>query len=141
MNSAHAIEVASLEKRYGVIRAVDGLSLTIARGEVFGLLGPNGAGKTTTVEILEGYREPTGGGVRVLGFDPQARIDHAYNAYDKTAVTAKAIIDLYYGKEPDKSYFTGCRRLKGSIVTLSEWKRSRSPSSSKSSFRPSSRLS
>lgn len=65
-----AISVAALEKRYGTTRAVDGLSLTVARGEVFGLLGPNGAGKTTTVEILEGYRVPDAGTVRVLGLDP-----------------------------------------------------------------------
>jgi ABC-2 type transport system ATP-binding protein len=67
---AHAIEVAALEKRYGSTRAVDGVTLSIAVGEVFGLLGPNGAGKTTTVEILEGYRRPDGGEVRVLGVDP-----------------------------------------------------------------------
>jgi ABC-2 type transport system ATP-binding protein len=67
-----AIEVAGLEKRYGDRRAVDGISLRIAAGEVFGLLGPNGAGKTTTVETLEGYRAPDAGTVRVLGLDPQA---------------------------------------------------------------------
>jgi ABC-2 type transport system ATP-binding protein len=65
-----AIEVAGLEKRYAEVRAVDGLSLTVDAGEVFGLLGPNGAGKTTTVEILEGYRTPDRGDVRVLGLDP-----------------------------------------------------------------------
>ena len=70
MNSAPAIEVVALEKRYGATRAVDGLSLRIGEGEVFGLLGPNGAGKTTTVEILEGYRRPDAGEVRVLGLDP-----------------------------------------------------------------------
>jgi ABC-2 type transport system ATP-binding protein len=67
---ALAIEVAALEKRYGSTRAVDGVTLSIAVGEVFGLLGPNGAGKTTTVEILEGYRRPDAGEVRVLGVDP-----------------------------------------------------------------------
>jgi len=67
---AHAIEVAALEKRYGGTVAVDGISFSIATGEVFGLLGPNGAGKTTTVEILEGYRRDDGGDVRVLGVDP-----------------------------------------------------------------------
>jgi ABC-2 type transport system ATP-binding protein len=67
-----AIEVAGLEKRYGDRLAVDGISLRIPRGEVFGLLGPNGAGKTTTVETLEGYRSPDGGTVRVLGLDPLA---------------------------------------------------------------------
>ena len=62
-----AIEVAQLEKRYGATRAVDGVTLSVATGEVFGLLGPNGAGKTTTVEILEGYRRADGGTVRGLG--------------------------------------------------------------------------
>jgi ABC-2 type transport system ATP-binding protein len=70
VNSGPAIAVDALEKRYGATRAVDGLSLTIAEGEVFGLLGPNGAGKTTTVEILEGYRRADAGEVRVLGLDP-----------------------------------------------------------------------
>jgi len=67
-----AIEVAGLEKRYGDRRAVDGISLRIPKGQVFGLLGPNGAGKTTTVETLEGYRTPDAGTVRVLGLDPRA---------------------------------------------------------------------
>jgi ABC-2 type transport system ATP-binding protein len=65
-----AISVVGLAKHYGSIRAVDGLSFDVARGEVFGLLGPNGAGKTTTVETLEGYRNADAGTVRVLGLDP-----------------------------------------------------------------------
>jgi ABC-2 type transport system ATP-binding protein len=65
-----AIEVAGLGKQYGSVRALDGVSLTVAAGEVFGLLGPNGAGKTTTVEILEGYRRADAGEVRVLDLDP-----------------------------------------------------------------------
>jgi len=65
-----AISVASLTKSYGRTRAVDALDFTVDAGEVFGLLGPNGAGKTTTVEILEGYRRPDSGIVRVLGLDP-----------------------------------------------------------------------
>ena len=64
------VVVAGLVKDYGADRAVDGLSFTIERGEVFALLGPNGAGKTTTVEILEGHRHRTSGDVSVLGFDP-----------------------------------------------------------------------
>jgi ABC-2 type transport system ATP-binding protein len=70
-----AISVEGLVKSYGTTRAVDGLSFTVAPGEVFALLGPNGAGKTTTIEILEGYRAPDAGTVRVLGLDPirQAR--------------------------------------------------------------------
>ena len=67
-----AIQVAGLVKHYGSVRAVDGLSFEVSRGEVFGILGPNGAGKTTTVETLEGYRRPDSGSVRVLGLDPIA---------------------------------------------------------------------
>jgi ABC-2 type transport system ATP-binding protein len=64
------IVVAGLRKDYGDIRAVDDLTFTVRRGEVFALLGPNGAGKTTTVEILEGHRDRTSGAVSVEGFDP-----------------------------------------------------------------------
>jgi ABC-2 type transport system ATP-binding protein len=63
------IVVAGLRKDYGDIRAVDDLTFTVRRGEVFALLGPNGAGKTTTVEILEGHRDRTSGAVSVEGFD------------------------------------------------------------------------
>jgi ABC-2 type transport system ATP-binding protein len=68
--TAPAISVDGLEKRYGTTTAVAGLSFDVQPGEVFGLLGPNGAGKTTTVEVLEGYRTPDAGVVRVLGLDP-----------------------------------------------------------------------
>jgi len=65
-----AIDVSSLQKSYGDLRAVDEVSFSVNRGEVFSLLGPNGAGKTTTIEILEGIRQRDGGNVRVLGVDP-----------------------------------------------------------------------
>src|SRR3954452_684144 len=68
-----AIAVRGLEKQYGDLTAVASVDFTVARGDVFGLLGPNGPGKTTTVEILEGYRERSGGEVSVLGFDPGRR--------------------------------------------------------------------
>ena len=64
------IEVSSLKKYYGDLKAVDGISFTVNKGEVFGLLGPNGAGKTTSIEIMEGLRERDGGDVKVLGLDP-----------------------------------------------------------------------
>jgi ABC-2 type transport system ATP-binding protein len=62
-----AVRCRNLQKRYGDVVAVDGLSLDVRRGECFGLLGPNGAGKTTTIEILEGLLTPDGGDVEVLG--------------------------------------------------------------------------
>ncbi len=59
-----------LQKRYGELRAVDGISFMVEPGEIFGLLGPNGAGKTTTVEMLVGLRQRDGGRISVLGLDP-----------------------------------------------------------------------
>ncbi len=67
---SEAITVKGLTKHYGAVTAVDGVSFTVAEGEVLALLGPNGAGKTTTVEILEGYRQADGGEVDVLGHNP-----------------------------------------------------------------------
>ncbi len=64
------IRTKGLRKSYGDLEAVRGLDLEVEAGEVFAILGPNGAGKTTTVEILEGFRERTGGEVEVLGVDP-----------------------------------------------------------------------
>ncbi len=66
------IVVEKLEKYYGKLKAVDGISFVVKEGQIFSLLGPNGAGKTTTVEILEGLRKRDGGHVRVLGEDPES---------------------------------------------------------------------
>ncbi|WP_406440753.1 ABC transporter ATP-binding protein [Streptomyces sp. NBC_00631] len=68
------IEVTDLRKSYGGRAVVDGVSLAVEEGEIFGILGPNGAGKTTTVECVEGLRVPDAGRVRVTGLDPVA--DH-----------------------------------------------------------------
>ncbi len=70
-----AVEVDDLSVTYGKRRAVDRLTFAAEVGEVVALLGPNGAGKTSTVETLEGYRRPSEGTVRVLGFDPIAEHD------------------------------------------------------------------
>ena len=64
-----AIEVTDLRRSYGELVAVDGISFTVKRNEIFGMLGPNGAGKTTTVEILEGLRAADSGKVTVAGVD------------------------------------------------------------------------
>jgi ABC-2 type transport system ATP-binding protein len=63
------VSIDGLRVRYGDTVAVDGVSLSIRRGEIFGILGPNGAGKTTTVECLAGLRRPDAGTLRVLGHD------------------------------------------------------------------------
>ena len=64
------IKLDGLTKKYGDFTAVDHLSLTVERGEIFGLLGPNGAGKTTTILMMLGLSEPTSGEVEVCGIDP-----------------------------------------------------------------------
>lgn len=70
-NNDRVIEVEGLVKQYPGVRAVDGVSFDIRRGEIFGMLGPNGAGKTTTIECIEGLRQPDAGSLRVLGLDPR----------------------------------------------------------------------
>ncbi|MEJ1229802.1 MAG: ABC transporter ATP-binding protein [Galbitalea sp.] len=69
-DSDAVVSVRDLRKTYGSFSALNGVSFDIHRGETFALLGPNGAGKSTTIEILEGYRDRTGGEASVLGVDP-----------------------------------------------------------------------
>src|SRR5689334_7724637 len=66
-SEANVIVADDLRKYYGKTRAVDGISLTVRRGEIFGMLGPNGAGKSTTIEMLEGLRTHDAGSVEILG--------------------------------------------------------------------------
>src|SRR6202789_2431961 len=66
---AEVVSIERLRVRYGDTLAVDDVSLSINRGEIFGILGPNGAGKTTTVECVGGLRRPDAGQIRVLGLE------------------------------------------------------------------------
>ena len=65
-----AVNIRNLVKTFGSLRAVDGLSLEVREGEIYGLLGPNGAGKTTTIRILMGLLKPDSGNVDVYGHNP-----------------------------------------------------------------------
>ena len=70
------VRICNLTKRFGDFEAVAGVSLEIARGEIFTLLGPNGAGKTTTIRMLMGILQPTAGSAEVDGFDCfEARVE------------------------------------------------------------------
>jgi ABC-2 type transport system ATP-binding protein len=113
------IRVENLEKDYGDVRAVRGVSFSVQAGEVFALLGPNGAGKSTIVEILEGHRTATSGTVSVLGYDPTAR-DRGYRerigiVLQETAVeqelTVSEAIDIYGAMYPN-------RRETGELVDI-----------------------
>ena len=86
----------SLSKSYGDTVAVRDVSFEVQKGEVFALLGPNGAGKTTTVEILEGFRDRSGGAVQTLGVDPA---DHSTQRWLRTrigVVLQELAIEPYY---------------------------------------------
>src|ERR1700749_1122815 len=69
-----ALAVHGLERRYGAVKAVDGISFEVAAGEVFGLLGPNGAGKTTTLECILGLVRPDAGRIEIEGETDPARV-------------------------------------------------------------------
>lgn len=67
-----AIEVKNLKKYFGRVKAVDGASFDVKKGEIFGFLGPNGAGKTTTIRCLMDFLRPTSGTIKILGHDAQS---------------------------------------------------------------------
>jgi ABC-type Fe3+/spermidine/putrescine transport system ATPase subunit len=87
------IEVSNLHKRYGGTVAVDDVSFSVERGEIFGILGPNGAGKTTTVECVEGLRTPDRGTVSMPGLDPRR---------DRAELTQRVGVQLQRSELPDK---------------------------------------
>jgi len=104
MNRAeHVIEVEKLTKRYGNLLAVNDISFSVRKGEVFALLGPNGAGKTTTVEMIDTLRTPTSGRVRLLGMDVTKKKRHivrrigvlpqGFSSFD--AITVRETIQYY----------------------------------------------
>jgi ABC-2 type transport system ATP-binding protein len=114
------ISVHGLSKHYGATHAVRDIDLEVARGEIFAFLGPNGAGKTTTVEILEGFRRPTDGRVRVLGVDP-AEADGAWRnrvgvvlqeSEPEPGLTVRESLQLYAG------YYRAPRDIQDTIALV-----------------------
>jgi len=110
------VEVKNLKKRYGDKQAVDGISFSVEKGEIFGILGPNGAGKTTTLEMMETLRPIDGGSVTIDGIDvaknPQAikyiiGVQPQSPAFqDKTRLTE--VIEMFaaaYGEKVDPMQF------------------------------------
>jgi ABC-2 type transport system ATP-binding protein len=99
----YAIEVDKLTKRYGNLLAVNDISFTVRKGEVFALLGPNGAGKTTTVEIIDTIRRPTSGKVTLLGMDVTKKkqdivrrigvLPQGFNSFDR--ITVRETLQYY----------------------------------------------
>jgi ABC-2 type transport system ATP-binding protein len=88
-----AVSVSNLKKIYGKVKAVDDVSFSVIRGEIFGILGPNGAGKTTAVECIAGLRKPDAGSIAVLGHDPQT---------ERAALHPSVGVQLQSSTFPDK---------------------------------------
>jgi ABC-2 type transport system ATP-binding protein len=103
------VSIRGLRKRYGDHEAVRGIDLEIRQGEIFAFLGPNGAGKTTTVEILEGFRQASGGTVEVLGRNPwrapaswRTRIGMVLQESEaEPGLTVRECLGLYAGYYPN----------------------------------------
>ena len=104
------LRLSGLRKRYGTTVAVDGLSLEVRKGEIFGLLGPNGAGKTTTVSLALGLLAPDEGEVTVAGLGPPA--DPAVRARIGLAPQALALYDALTGEE-NVAFFASVYGLSG----------------------------
>ncbi|MDG6926506.1 MAG: ABC transporter ATP-binding protein [Nitrososphaerota archaeon] len=114
MPAAPLIDAVGLVKDYGDVRALAGLDLRVAPGEIYGLLGPNGAGKTTTLRILAALDRPTSGRLMVAGFDPS---DDAIEVKKRVGYVAETAI-LYESLTP-REYFefvASTRRLDRGVV-------------------------
>lgn len=140
----NVIEVENLAKRYGKLIAVNDISFSVRKGEIFGLLGENGAGKTTTLEIIEGLRKPTEGKVSVLGKDVLKHINEIkerigvqlqssayydflsladiltlFGSFYKTQIDPEKLFDMVDLREKSKSYvsqLSGGQKQRFSIV-------------------------
>jgi ABC-2 type transport system ATP-binding protein len=88
------LEIQNLSKHFGPLKAVDGISLQVRRGEVLGFLGPNGAGKSTTMKMATGFLTPTGGTARICGHDIQENPIEAKKAFGYLPEGAPAYPDM-----------------------------------------------
>lgn len=108
----NVIELTNISKSYGDVKAVDGITLQVKKGEVLGIIGANGAGKSTTLEIMMGIRKPDKGNVKVLGMNVQEASNEIKQKigiqlqqtalYDRIKVKeALKLFSSYYDKKRD----------------------------------------
>lgn len=120
----NAVVAEGLVKHFGDVHALDGIDLTVARGQVVGLLGPNGAGKTTTVRILSTLLQPTAGRAEVAGFDVVRQPDQVRRAIGLTGQYA-AVDEYLTGRENLRMfgdlYHLSPRYVKERSAELLEW--------------------
>jgi ABC-2 type transport system ATP-binding protein len=126
----YAIQIQNIRRDFGQVRALDGLTLDVPSGIVFGFLGPNGAGKTTTIRLLLGLVEPTSGSAQVLGFDTRSQADlirsHTGALLENTGIyeqlSAEDNLEFYgrvYNLEPDQRR----ARIRELLVGIGLWER------------------
>jgi ABC-2 type transport system ATP-binding protein len=95
------VDLASVHKSYGSVTALDGIDLSIERGESVAILGPNGAGKTTAISLMLGLRRPTSGRVRIFGLEPGSRAARSgrgamlQDSGIPTSLTVRELVDLF----------------------------------------------
>lgn len=114
------IEVENLRKIYGKVIAVDKVSFSVEKGEIFGLLGPNGAGKTTTVECLQGLRHDFSGTVKVLGLDPRKEA-HALRQKIGSQLQQSALPDRIKVWEALDMFATFTRNASDWHILIEQW--------------------
>ncbi len=115
---APAIQVEQVSKRYGTLNALDGVSLTIERGEFFGLLGPNGAGKTTLIHILAGLTLATSGRARVMGHDVVSQYRDARRALG--VVPQELVFDPFFTVRETLTFQSGYFGLRNNREWIEE---------------------
>jgi ABC-type multidrug transport system ATPase subunit len=109
-----AVHAEGLVRTFGDVRALDGIDLTVERGQVVGLLGPNGAGKTTTVRILSTLLAPTAGRATVAGFDVVKQADEVRRSIGLTG--QYAAVDEYLTGRENLRMFGGLYHLTPAYV-------------------------
>jgi branched-chain amino acid transport system ATP-binding protein len=117
------VQATDIRKRYGGVVALDGVSLTVEEGEVFGIIGPNGAGKSTLIDVLCGITKPTSGQIEVLGHDVGTMTPHLVaragvaRTFQRTAVFGEATVydNLRYGRHASFTHSVAGRIVGSSV--------------------------
>lgn len=114
----NVIEIKGLKKHFGRVRAVDGIDLSVKKGEIFGFLGPNGAGKTTTIRMMLDFIRPTSGELKILGQNPQFDAEKLHSKISFLPGGAR-LYDNWTGEEHISfiSSFGGSKEVAEKIVT------------------------
>jgi ABC-2 type transport system ATP-binding protein len=116
MSAEPILKVKNLKKYFGCVKAVDGISFEVAKGEVFGFLGPNGAGKTTAIRCILDFIRPQSGEVKIFGFNSKNNNFHLSRERIGYLVPAMNLVDSWSGRD----HLTFQQGLRGKSEILSD---------------------